>query len=322
MEEGIELRGDQVAPPMWIDKLEEAQYSIIKWKIWKAILKTNIFKLSIFRLKPKLDELGSLQARHLLKPSLDESSEEEQIIEMLSGEISKLISSTHRHIQCVRSSLNVGRKMEQLLTQNVVVYLLNDLQDVTSRFRNSQNDYLKALSSREERSNAFFDNQEFSVVELNKPAGDQVEPGHSKVDSFDNFLKPSSNAYLEDEEIDEYFQKPLTTGRLTGQQLLLFEESNTKVIEGREREVSKIVKSILDLHEIFKDLGGMVHEQGTILDRIDYNVECTQSRVSDGLKQLQKAEAYQKKSRKIYCILFEFGLLFFFLMILLYKIMN
>lgn len=63
---------------------------------------------SNFRIKPKLDELGSLHARHLLRPSLDDRCEEEELIENLSQHISKLISSTHRHIQCIRSSLGQG----------------------------------------------------------------------------------------------------------------------------------------------------------------------------------------------------------------------
>lgn len=270
-----------------------------------------------FRIRPKLDELTSLQARHLLKPSMDESPEEEQQIEQLSGELTKLISSTHRHIQCIRSSLNYGHKKQQLLTQNVIGMLLNELQDVTQRFRTSQNDYLKELNRREARSNAFFDHGSFSDIDLG---------GESQVESFDNFLNPKNPAGqtasaqdLEDEQIDEYFQKPVSGRLMTDQQLLLFEEENTRLIESREREVSKIVKSIMDLQDIFKDLAGMVHEQGTVLDRIDYNVEATQSKVQDGMKQLAKAEAYQKKNRKMCIILIEAGLVLFLLLVLIIK---
>ena len=42
--------------------------------------------------------------------------------------------------------------------------------------------------------------------------------------------------------------------------------------------------------------------QGTILDRIDYNVEHASVQVEKGLQQLQKAEKYQKKNRKMLCI--------------------
>jgi len=46
----------------------------------------------------------------------------------------------------------------------------------------------------------------------------------------------------------------------------------------------------------------MVQDQGTILDRIDYNIEQTQVQVQEGYKQLKKADSYQKTNKKLYCI--------------------
>jgi len=201
----------------------------------------------------------------------------------------------------------------------VVTCLLLALQDVTYRFRTSQNNYLKELSSREARSNAYFETPDFTTIDLNE--GISVNGGHKAVDSFDNFLKPTvSNDYLEqtDEQIDEYFSKSGPSARMTQQQLMLFEEENTKMAEHREKEVIKIVKSILDLNEIFKDLGHMVKDQGTVLDRIDYNVEQTQTRVTEGYKQLQRAEMYQRKNRKMHCIVMLATVTLFLLIVLIF----
>lgn len=216
--------------------------------------------------------------------------------------------------------------MEQRLTKSVVTHLLLSLQDVTYRFKTSQTNYLKQLNSREARSNAFFETPDFTTIDLNDSSG-AVAGNSNAVDSFDNFLKPNTSKsmvnpdYFEqsDEQIDEYFQKSISqSGRMTQQQLLLFEEENTKVAEHREKEVIKIVQSIADLHDIFKDLAQMVQEQGTVLDRIDYNVEQTQTRVTEGYKQLQRAEMYQRKNRKMYCILILASVTLFMMILLIF----
>ena len=49
--------------------------------------------------------------------------------------------------------------------------------------------------------------------------------------------------------------------------------SNDAAIAQREREINDIAKGIIELADIFKDLQSMVIDQGTMLDRIDYNVE-------------------------------------------------
>lgn len=211
--------------------------------------------------------------------------------------------------------------MERLLTKNVINYLFMALQEVTYKFRNAQNAYLRQLNSREERSNVFFETNDFSTVNLNAPGADS----HSNyaVDSFDNFLQPTNKRtgvnYDEesDDRIDEYFGKPANS-RLTQQQLLLFEEENSKLAEFREEEVTKIVKSVVDLHDIFKDITHMIQEQGTILDRIDYNIENTQTKVTEGYRQLHKAEMYQRKNRKMCCILILACVTLFFLLLLIF----
>ena len=57
--------------------------------------------------------------------------------------------------------------------------------------------------------------------------------------------------------------------------------TNDVAIAQREREIEDIAKGIIELSEIFKELQTMVIDQGTMLDRIDYNVELTRDRVKD-----------------------------------------
>lgn len=41
----------------------------------------------------------------------------------------------------------------------------------------------------------------------------------------------------------------------------------------RDEEITRIAKSIEELSQIFKELAVLVIDQGTILDRIDFNME-------------------------------------------------
>ena len=102
------------------------------------------------------------------------------------------------------------------------------------------------------------------------------------------------------------------------QDLLLMEE-NTQYLRKREQEIKNVVESIQDLNTIFKDLAGMVSQQGEIVDRIDYSIENASIKVEEGLEQLKKASKYQKSNRKMKCIVLlgiTLIVLIFFLIIL------
>lgn len=250
-----------------------------------------------------MNDLEALHKRHLLRPMLSEDTAEEQEIESMSEEITRLISQTYKHIDGLKSYLNVtGGGKEKRLLDNVIKTMLRNLQTVTANYRNAQNNYMRQLTSREKTSSDFFD-------DLNMKPTDSLSPSNIPVKSFDNFLQQpsqgkqlSTTTYFDnDENVDEFFEIPIAN-RFSQKQLVLLEQENTESIELREKEVLNVMKSIVQLNDIYKELAHMVQEQGTVLDRIDYNVEITQTKVHQGYEQLKKAEFYQRKSRKLFCI--------------------
>ena len=81
--------------------------------------------------------------------------------------------------------------------------------------------------------------------------------------------------------------------------------SNDATIMQREREINDIASGIIELADIFKELQAMIIDQGTMLDRIDYNVETMLTHVKGADKELKVATNYQKKAgrRKVILLL-------------------
>lgn len=74
-------------------------------------------------------------------------------------------------------------------------------------------------------------------------------------------------------------------------------------VQQREREIRAIAKSVNELAEIFQDMAKLVHEQGTILDRIDYNIETAKTHVTEAKKELGQAATYASSARNKYCFI-------------------
>lgn len=101
-------------------------------------------------------------------------------------------------------------------------------------------------------------------------------------------------------------------GRGQQQQFAQIQENEAKIKE-REEEINEIAKSIFSLAEIFKQLQVLVIDQGTVLDRIDYNIELTVTHMKQATVELEKGTEYQKKAGKkmiiLLLILIVFGMI-------------
>ena len=64
----------------------------------------------------------------------------------------------------------------------------------------------------------------------------------------------------------------------------------------RDNELNLLLNNVTELATIFKDIQTLVMEQGSILDRIDYNIEVAGDNVVKGKKSLEKANEYHKKN--------------------------
>ncbi|XP_051568699.1 syntaxin-16-like isoform X1 [Myxocyprinus asiaticus] len=191
-------------PPKWVEGVDEIQYEIT-------------------RIRQKMKELANLHDKHMNRPTLDDSSEEEHAIEITTQEITQMFHRCQRAVTGLQTQSYHCIEQEKRLLTNVVSSLAQSLQELSVNFRHTQSSYLKRMKNREERSKHFFD------------SGPLME---------------------EDEDIAVYDRG------FTDDQLVLVQQ-NTVMVEEREREIRQIVQSISDLNEIFRDLAGMVVEQCT-----------------------------------------------------------
>lgn len=247
----------------------------------------------LIQIGKKMKELAMLHDKYLTRPTLnDDDIKEEKTIDALTQEITKMFNLSQLKIKQIINKKNRAQKSEQLVMTNVVNSLARSLQELTINFRKSQNTYLNRIKSREERSKLPFDSK-YEKIENN------FMDDYSVKEENESMFKNYDNEFVQFQIVQE----------------------NRQMIDEREKEILNIVKSIQDLNEIFKDLALMIVDQGTVLDRIDYNIEKTSVSVQQGLGELEKASKYQKKNRKMHCIfILSIIVIVLFILLILVKI--
>ena len=99
----------------------------------------------------------------------------------------------------------------------------------------------------------------------------------------------------------------------------LFKTEKENHLKKRDTELGNLLNSMNNLASTFSDLKNLVLEQGTILDRIDYNIDEAAINTAKGKKHLMKASEIQKKSCFRNAMLFLIIFIFVESLILMFK---
>lgn len=159
------------------------------------------------------------------------------------------------------------------------------IQENSLNFRNLQNNYIKFLRDDEDEFDNLLPNNSVLLEEEDR----------------DNIVKNNPN-------IEQYSQQILQQTQL---------DPNSKYLMKRDQEISKLAMGILEISTIFKEMESLVVDQGTMLDRIDYNLQNTVQDLKQSDKELIKATGYQKRTTKCK-IIFLLSLIVFALLIILF----
>eukprot|EP00918_Siedleckia_nematoides_P048319 GHVU01105878.1.p1 GENE.GHVU01105878.1~~GHVU01105878.1.p1 ORF type:complete len:278 (+),score=34.83 GHVU01105878.1:220-1053(+) len=104
--------------------------------------------------------------------------------------------------------------------------------------------------------------------------------------------------FMDDRKSDDQLVGVDTPGQIMVQ---VEDDVDMQALREREQAIHQLESDIMDVNEIFKDLGMLVHEQGEVIDSIESQVEDAQVHVSHGTEELQKAKQYQSKARRKKC---------------------
>ncbi|KAK3676187.1 t-SNARE affecting a late Golgi compartment protein 2 [Recurvomyces mirabilis] len=240
----------------------------------------------------KMRKLDHLHAKHVLPGFDDESVKDKEArdIESLTSEITRAFTTSQSRIRRIDTLLAEQRghsptnnngdipQADTTMARNLKISLATRVSEVSTTFRKKQSAYLRKLRSLDGLSTPLASDRS------NTPSGAHQNP----------YTDP---AMMESE-----------TDRTTAQTTLLQQTAQSQVrrrtgmqdtaILQREQEIEKIAQGVIDLSNIFQELNTMVIDQGTILDRIDYNVERTAEHVQAAEKELVVATGYQKKGTR------------------------
>ncbi|KAI3774406.1 hypothetical protein L1987_48961 [Smallanthus sonchifolius] len=226
-------------------------------------------------------EMADLAKAHAkaLMPSFGDGKEDQHRIEALTHEVTDLLKRSEKRLRKLYAD---GPFEDSTIRKNVQRSLASDLQSLSVELRRKQSNYLKCLKQQKEGSDGV-------DLEMNLN-------GKHSIREYDGFDGMSFNKH----------------------QMAKLKKSEALTVE-REKEIQQVAESVNELAQIMKDLSFLVIDQGTIIDRIDYNIQNVAVTVDEGLKQLQKAERNQKQGGMVMCATVLVIMCFVMLVLLILK---
>lgn len=223
--------------------------------------------------KTKTHELGLLYKKLLITRD-NEKQKLESRIENLNYEITKMFEACYVLIKKFeflqknyqRLHLNYSADELSMIENYKKTYALK-IQESLVIFRNLQNNYIKFLRDDDDESDQL------------------LSTGTSTV----NLIDTEENT----KHIEDYSMQVIQQA-----QQQIQDGGNSQFLAQREREISRLAMGILEILTIFKEMETLVVDQGSMLDRIDYNLTRTVEDLKTSDKELIKAQGYQKRTTK------------------------
>ena len=241
------------------------------------------------QIEAKMKELEALHRKRLLVGFDDTEAAKERDIDYMTQEITAMLRESEMVLKQLSGPGGREGSTERVVTRNVQKNMAKRIQGLSIKFRTSQRNYMAQLKAQKTGATA--------------PAA-----------VFD-FLSADHGAMEAERRARE---EGGAKGGFTPEQLALLEEQEATTQE-RDQEIQHIARSIEELSQIFKELAVLVIDQGTVLDRIDFNMEQVVEHTKEGVHQLVRAEENQKSAKATRCIICLLCAIFVMVLILIIK---
>lgn len=211
--------------------------------------------------------LDAAQTKHLL-PGFGETEQFqlEGDVEENTRRVTSLLQGCEKLVRMLYSEHRHYPRLEGLLRRNMQKRFAMQVQERSTSFREKQENYLRHRRGQNEALNA-----ETRFGKRNKLRNGQDERmgfGHQIV----------------------------ATQTMSG------DFAQNSVVE-RVAEIDKISKSVVEMTTIVKDIGALVIDQGTLLDRVDYNICETQVNTGRAVRELRIADRRYRRRHAFWCIM-------------------
>lgn len=261
---------------------------------------TESIKRKLKENKELLIELKAVQEKILSKPLSFDDHQEENLLSNEENSNNKIrtakkdaFTQNLHFMEKKLKSFNKWRRQnkgkisgrEYIIMENMSSTLAERIQSTTSEFSKQTNQFSERLDQKNSENSTHQPSQQnFSLMEeIN--LSDRLEASSGNAAGGSSSTTHNNHApTLLDVRINNEIQRK---------------------IDSRENAITNVTKDIYELNKLFKEVATMVVEQGSVMDRIDYNIEQTAEKVEAGHEELEKARSYQKKNKKLNIIMCE-----------------
>ncbi|KAL9644639.1 hypothetical protein ABK040_015378 [Willaertia magna] len=235
----------------------------------------ELFNKKIIILSKELDELKKLHLQHVTFQVGKNFENEEKLIIEKTNKLKNLFKELKSLIdQFDKLLINKEEEIKNIkeLIKNIKTFSITKLSELSTNFQKEQNNYLNKLTQL-------------------KTKQKELENTYTNIDNnlIEEFTKEELNRIQQIEE--KYYNEP----NITKEEIDLIILQEREIIK-RDKELRYILQSIIELNEMFQQINLLIMEQGTLIDRIDYNIEMTCDFVKSGNENLKRAEELENQS--------------------------